>query len=59
MSFNAAHVTLILAVYVYALWNTSELTFNLLWAKKILRLETKAQRACQQIQRWALEQSLN
>lgn len=51
MSFNAAHVTLILAVYVYALWNTSELTFNLLWAKKILRLETKAQRACQQIQR--------
>lgn len=59
MSLNAAHATLILAMYAYALWNTSELTFNLLWAKKILRLDTKAQRACQQIQCWALEQSLD
>lgn len=50
MSFNAARATLIPAVYVYVLWNSSELTFNLFWAQKIFRLETKAQRACQQIQ---------
>lgn len=59
MSFNAAHGTLILAACVCTLRNTSELTFNLLWAKKILRLEAKAQRACQQIQCHALEQSPN